>query len=97
MSAIYVGSSQALEEVINNLDSLNKSFREQADAIDAEHQNLVSKWQGDASTAFEDHYSKEKGNFENFAQAIDEYIAGLRTILENYEAAETMNKNIATN
>ena len=51
MSEIYIQSSQAIQDIITQLAQLNNAFREDAQNIDTEHKNLVTKWQGDASTA----------------------------------------------
>ena len=52
--------------------------------------------QGDASTAFEEHYQNERGNFEAFATTIEDYIAKLQEILANWEAAESANVQIGS-
>lgn len=96
MAEIYVASSSSIQDAINQLEALNSQFRDKATAIDAEHRALTSKWEGDASTAFEEHYQNERQNFDVFYDAINEYVTGLRTILANYENAEQQNKNIAS-
>ena len=95
MAEIYVRSSNSLQEVITQLRDLNTQFRTQAENIRTEQGNLTQKWEGDASTAFQEHFRAEEGNFESFATTIDEYVRGLEEILRNYEVAEQMNKNIA--
>ncbi len=96
MSEIYVASSSALRDKIDELTNLNKEFRTKADEIRAEQKTLTTKWKGDASTAFQDNFQKEEPNFENFATTIDEYIRALEDILASYEAAEEQNKSIAS-
>lgn len=97
MAEIFVASSNSIEDVINQLRDLNNRFETKASEIDTEHTSLTQKWEGDASTAFEEHYQNERQNFDVFSQAINEYIQGLTTILQNYETAEQQNKNIASN
>ena len=96
MSEIYIQSSQAIQDIITQLAQLNNAFREDAQNIDTEHKNLVTKWQGDASTASEEHYQNERGNFEAFATTIEDYIAKLQEILANWEAAESANVQIGS-
>lgn len=96
MAEIYVNGSSSLQEVIDQLTQLNTSFREKAENIRAEQRTLTTKWEGDASTAFQEHFQQEEPNFENFATTIDEYIEGLKRILESYEQAEEQNKQIAS-
>ena len=95
MSEIYVQSSSALEQVIQDLQTKNNEFIQYADNIRSEHKTLVTKWEGDASDAFEANFHKEESNLTNFAQAIDEYITALKAILSQYEQAESQNINIA--
>ncbi len=97
MSEIYVASSNALEQVINDLQAKNNEFHQYADNIRNEHKTLVTKWEGDASEAFEANFQKEEPNLTNFEQAITEYITALKKILAEYETAETQNVNIASN
>lgn len=94
MSEILIQGSQSIQDIITQLSQLNGAFREGAQNIDNEHSNLVAKYQGDASTAFEEHYQNERGNFETFATTIDEYITKLQEILSNWEAAEAANVQI---
>ena len=96
MAEIYVQSSNAIQGVIDQLTSLNNEYRSKAADIRTEHTTLVTKWEGDASTAFEDHFKQEEPNFESFATAIDEYIRALQEILAEYEQAEATNKAIAS-
>ena len=96
MAEIYVQGSNAFSGVIEELRSLNTEFRNKTADIRAEHQNLITKWEGDASTAFEQNFHREEIGFDNFAQAVDEYIQALQEILAQYEAAEATNTNIAS-
>lgn len=96
MAEIYVAGSSNIQDVIDQLEQLNTQFMEKANAIDAEHKSLVSKWEGDASTAFEEHYQNERQNFDVFYNTIHDYINALRIILANYEDAERRNTGIAS-
>ena len=96
MAEIYVKSSADIQGVIDQLRTLNTEFRNKASDINTKHSTLTTKWEGEASIAFEEHFRKEYPNFDNFAAAIDEYIEGLTHILEEYVQAETMNKTIAS-
>ncbi len=97
MAEIYVKSSSDLEAVIQELTNLNTTFRTKAEEINNEKTTLTTKWEGDASTAFQEHFDKEYPNFETFATAIDEYVQGLQQILEQYNTAEDTNVSIAQN
>jgi len=95
MSEIYVASSAAIQQIIDELTNLNREFRAKADEIRQEQSTLTTKWKGDASTEFQDNFHREEPNFESFATAIDEYISALQEILAQYEQAEESNKAIA--
>ncbi len=96
MSEIYVQSSSAIQGIIDQLTSLNGEFRQKFENIRTEHNTLVSKWEGPASTAFQENFRREEPSFENFATAIEEYVHALENILATYEAAEATNTNIAS-
>lgn len=95
MAEIYVGSSEALRGIIEDLTTANSTYLEQAEAVEAEQKNLTSKWEGEASTSFQDRFSKEQHCYHDFYEGIATYIKALQEILERYEAAETQNTNIA--
>ncbi len=95
MASIVVRSSADIQQIIDQLTQLNRDFRNKATDINQEQTTLTTKWEGNASTAFQDNFKREYPNFENFATAIDEYIEGLKQILDEYERAEEMNKQIA--
>ncbi len=95
MAEIYVKSSSDIQSVIDQLKTFNDEFRKKAEDINTEQTQLTTKWEGDASTAFQEHFRKEYSNFETFAQTIDEYVTGLTQILAEYDRAEVANKAIA--
>ena len=96
MAEIYVQSSSALQQIIEQLRNLNNEFRIRADDIRTEQNTLTTKWEGDASEAFQENFRKEEPNFATFMEAIEEYIQGLMEILSQYEATEEKNKVIAS-
>lgn len=95
MAEIYVQSSAALDGVIEQLDRLRVLFGERANAINDEQEALVSKWQGDASEAFNQHWMQERDNFSRLYDVIVQYVEALRAIKTRYEDAENTNKAIA--
>lgn len=95
MAEIYVQSSAALEDVIIQLTNLRTDFADKANAINAEEQQLVGKWQGDASTEFDARWMRERQNFQTMVDVLGEYIQGLQQIKQNLEDAEQTNINIA--
>jgi WXG100 family type VII secretion target len=97
MSQIVVQSSAQFESMIDELEAKRVEFVNKANALDTEHLNVTTKWQGDASTAMNDHWMKKRQNFQTLNDALVQYVQALRDILANYEAAEEKNKGIAEN
>ncbi|MEE8815584.1 MAG: WXG100 family type VII secretion target [Lachnospiraceae bacterium] len=95
MAQIYVQSSQAVQDVINQLTKELQQFDQAAQDIEKEQNTLTTKWKGDASTAFNDTFNKQKPNFTTFHDAIESYIKALSQILQQYETTEANNTNIA--
>lgn len=97
MAEIYVQSSAALQGVIDELNELCVEFNNKKEAIQNEQEALVSKWQGDASTAFNENWMKESQNFRTLYDVAVKYVGALREILAKYETAEEQAKQIASN
>ena len=97
MAEIYVSSSSALQGVIDNLTQDNAKYLEMVERLVAEAKNLASKWEGEASTAFQDKFNAEQAKYQAFYEGIQQYITALQEILAKYEAAESSNTNIAAN
>jgi WXG100 family type VII secretion target len=95
MAEIYVNTSAKIQEVITSLTNYNNEFKNKTSEINQEHMTLTSKWQGDASDVFTERFQRQYPSFENFSQAVEEYIKALEVILQEYEAAEEANKAIA--
>ena len=95
MAGFSVQSSAAIQGIIDNLERQRKTFQEEANAVAADISELPAKWTGDASDAFQQHWSKEKDNFIRLDNAVGEYIDALRLIKERYEAAEEQAKQLA--
>ena len=95
MSQIVIQSSAQFQSVIDELEAKRVEFVNKANALDAEHMNVTSKWQGDASTAMRDHWLKKRQNFQTLTATLSQYVQALRDILANYEAAEAKNRQIA--
>ena len=95
MSQIVIQSSAQFQSVIDELEAKRAEFVNKANALDAEHMNVTSKWQGDASTAMRDHWLKKRKYFQALSDALALYVQALRDILANYEAAEAKNRQIA--
>ena len=81
-----------VEQTINQLREYNSGFRSKAEEIIADQAALGADWESDSSEEFARRFKTEQTNFESFATTIDEYVEGLRQILETYERMEEINK-----
>lgn len=96
MQTIVVKSSSQLQQVITQLTNYNSQFQSKVNELCNAQRTLDRMWDGDANTAFNNNFNKDKRQFDAFHSAIAEYIAKLKTIKENYENAETNNKQIVS-
>lgn len=96
MQTIIVKGSSQLQNLITQLTNYNNQFKTKVTELCSEQRRLDSMWDGEANTAFNQNFNKDKRQFDAFHQAIAEYVAKLKTIKENYENAETHNKQIAS-
>lgn len=97
MQTIVVKGSSQLQNVISQLTNLNSQYQTKVNDLCNEQRRLDGMWDGDANTAFNNNFNKDKRQFDEFHTAIKEYIDKLKTIKDNYENAETQNKKIVSN
>ena len=95
MAQITIQSSAQFQSVIDQLTSMRTEFVNKSNALDAEHMNVTTKWQGDASDVMREHWLKKRQNFQSMAEVLNQYIQALGNILVNYETAEEKNKQVA--
>lgn len=96
MQTIVVKGSSQLQQVITQLTNYNSQFQSKVNELCSTQRTLDGMWDGDANTAFNNNFNKDKKQFDEFHAAIADYIAKLKTIKENYENAETNNKRIVS-
>ncbi len=96
MQTIVVKGSSQLQNIISQLTNLNSQYQAKVNELCNEQRRLDGMWDGDANTAFNNNFNKDKRQFNEFHAAIKEYIEKLRTIKDNYENAETQNKRIVS-
>ncbi len=96
MQTIVVKGSAQLQQVITQLTNYNSKFQSKVTELCSTQKKLDSMWDGDANTAFNNNFNKDKAQFDEFYRAIADYIKKLQTIKENYENAETNNKRIVS-
>ena len=92
MQTIVVKGSSQLQNIISQLTNLNSQYQSKVNELCSTEKALDRMWDGEANEAFKQNFNKDK-----FYNAIKEYIDKLKTIKENYENAETHNKQIVSN
>ena len=88
-------TAQEIQTAATQLQSNNGEFRNRVNELLTLQQELSSQWQGDANTAFTAAFNSDKGQWDAFAQLMDQYIEALQSIKQTYEAAEATNVSTA--
>ena len=94
MAKFQVTASE-LKAAITDLDEKNKAFKNKVSELEQAQQALRAQWQGDAHTAFNSAFEKDKEKWTTFSLLIEQYILALQTILTTYEKAEATNTSTA--
>ena len=94
MSKLTLTASE-MQAAINELTSSNADFKARVADLSGAQENLSGMWQGDANTAFKQAFNSDKGQWDNFANLVDQYITALTNILNTYQNAESANTETA--
>ena len=94
--ASFITTPAQLRAKAEELSSLNNSFKTNVSELEAEEQNLMGMWEGQAKEAFHQAFSSDKTQMTNFSTLIEKYVASLLTIAAKYEEAERINTETAT-
>ena len=92
--AFFQVTAAELRKKAEQLKGLNSRFRSGVDSLKTAEQGLKAMWEGEANDSFHNAFTRDKGQMDQFHQAIERYIEALLIIAAKYEEAE--NKNIAT-
>lgn len=85
-----------LRNKAQELQNLNKQFRNEVEKMVGYRTQLDSMWDGEARNAFDRAFDTDKGKWETFAQNIDDYVQKMIESAETYETAEQNNLQTAT-
>ena len=94
--ASFITTPAQLRAKAEELSSLNNSFKMNVSELEAEEQNRMGMWDGQAKEAFHQAFSSDKIQMTNFSTLIEKYVASLLTIAAKYEEAERINTETAT-
>lgn len=92
----FIATPAQLRAKAEELAALNNSFKTNVSELEAEEQNLMGMWEGQAKEAFHQAFSSDKIQMTNFSTLIEKYVASLLTIAAKYEEAERINTETAT-
>lgn len=92
----FIATPAQLRAKAEELAALNNSFKTNVSELEAEEQNLMGMWEGQAKEAFHQAFSSDKIQMTNFSTLIEKYVASLITIAAKYEEAERINTETAT-
>lgn len=95
MPEIQVTVAQ-LRAKAEELGAQNSQLRAQIEALSESEQRLNSMWEGEANTAFHAAFQRDKTQFTNFFNAIQQYVQVLENVAARYAQAEGQNVDIAT-
>jgi WXG100 family type VII secretion target len=95
MAAFTVTSSE-LRTKASSLRESNAQFKTQTGNLDEQEGSLLSMWEGEAKTAFDNAYKSDRTQMDNFYNLIEQYCVALETIAEKYDQAEAANVSTAS-
>ena len=95
MAEIQV-TSATLRSKAEELNQLNEQFKSAVSSLSDEENALRSQFEGEASDAFHNTFTRDTTQMNNFYNAIAQYVQKLIQIAEAYEKAEQANVSTAT-
>lgn len=87
MSQVTLTYSE-MSSAISNLSASNEQFVQRVNDLVNIQQEVASMWKGDSNTAFNNRFEADKGQWNQFASLINQYIEALNRILQTYQDAE---------
>ena len=94
MPEIQVTTAQ-LRAKAEELSAQNAQLKAQIERLEETELSLNAMWEGEANTAFHAAFQRDKVQFTNFYQAIQQYIQVLQSVATRYAQAESRNVEIA--
>lgn len=85
-----------LRNKADELERLNRSFRNEVEKMVGYEAQLAGMWEGESQKAFRKAFNDDKAKMDRFALNIDKYIMALREDAQKYEEAENRATSIAT-
>lgn len=89
-------TSATLRSKAEELNQLNEQFKSAVSTLSDEESALRSQYEGEASDAFHNAFTRDTIQMNNFYNAIAQYVQKLLQIADAYEKAEQANVATAT-
>ena len=84
-----------LKSTADQLEQLNANFKTAVENLTNVEQSLSGMWEGEAKTAFDQAFQRDRTNMDAFNVNISKFVAVLRQAAVTYEQAENQNVQIA--
>jgi WXG100 family type VII secretion target len=89
-------TAQQLRTKAGELRDMNSKLKGYIEELVEKEANLATMWEGEAQQAFRNAFQQDKGQMDNFYNAIEQYASALEAIAAKYEQAESTNYNTAS-
>lgn len=94
--AQIMATEATMKTKASDLQQTNAQFKVAVDKLQTLQKTLDSQWDGDANTAFNTAFNKDKAKFDKFHSEITKYINALSEIIVTYSNAEKKNYDTAS-
>lgn len=95
MASEFTVTSTMLRSKKDELKQMNRTFADNAQALEATVRTLDGSWEGETHDAFYAAFQTDKGKMDLFKSTVEAYVQALESIIARYEAAEQSNTAIA--
>lgn len=95
MGEILVTANE-IKSKAGELRDYNGKFKTEVGLLDSQENTLVGMWEGEARNKFDEVFKRDKGQFDEFYNLIEQYCQALETIAMKYEQAEQTNYETAS-
>ncbi|MCQ2509342.1 MAG: WXG100 family type VII secretion target [Lachnospiraceae bacterium] len=86
-----------MSSAITNLNALNEQFVQRVNDLVTAQQEVATMWKGDSNTAFNSKFEADKGQWDQFANVINQYIEALNRAQQGYQQAESESVSMIRN
>lgn len=96
MAKTITVNPKQIEKKAEELKKYNSKLKNKINELKTQEKSLNGMWDGEANDAFHKSFNSDITQMNNFYNAIEQYVAKLKQIVDAYEKAERTNVNTAT-